>query len=326
MTTPCPQPPPGIRRPRLSVVVATWNRSNALRFALESALRQGFADFELLVIGDACTDDSAEVVASFADTRISFTNLARNFGEQSGPNNVGCGIARGRFVAFLNHDDLWFPDHLATAVDLLERSGADLAFAPAAAARRSDAAELARAGAGRFVLHGASPGGSYEPWHFVPASSWVLRRELAAAVGPWRPALECRTESSQDWLFRAFRRGRSLRCTGKLGVLTIPSGERPGAYATRDDREIRHWARRMRDDAAGLREEILGSVALELAARRSEPRLGLSAKRVFRALGYGACLRLGVHPRALRNLLRGRRRGWGIQELRRIRGLSPLPR
>jgi len=67
-------------------------------------------------------------------------------------------------------------------------------------------------------------------------------------------------------------------------------------------------------------------VALELAARRSLPTLSLSAKRILRWLGYGPCLRLGVHPRALRNALRGRRRGWGIQELRRIRGLSPLPR
>jgi glycosyltransferase involved in cell wall biosynthesis len=326
VTTQSAQLPSGLRPPQVSVVLATWNRSNVLRVAIESVLRQGFGDWELLVIGDACTDDSAEAVAAFGDPRIGFTNLARNCGEQSGPNNAGCALARGRFVAYLNHDDLWFPDHLESAVACLERSGADLVFAPAAAARRRGAGELSREGPGRFVLHGASPSGRYEPWLFVPASAWVLRRELVAAVGPWRPALECHTESSQDWLFRAFRLGRSLRCTGKLGVLTLPTGERPGAYARREDHENRFYAQRMRDDARLLREEILGSVALELAARRSQPRLGVSAKRVFRALGYGACVRLGVHPRALRNLLRGRRRGWGIQELRRIRGLRPLPR
>lgn len=326
MTTPSPQPPSGLRPPQVSIVLATWNRSNVLRLAIESVLRSSFADWELLVVGDACTDDSAEVVAAFGDPRIAFTNLAHNFGEQSGPNNVGCALARGRFIAYLNHDDLWFPDHLETAVACLERSGADLAFAPAAAARRRAEAELSREDPGRFVLHGASPGGAYEPWLFVPASAWVLRRELVAAVGPWRPALECHTASSQDWLFRAFRRGRSLRCTGKLGVLTLPTGERPGSYATREDHEIRHYAQRMRDDARLLREEILGSVALELAARRAQPRAGVSAKRIFRSLTYGACLRLGVHPHALRGVLRGRRRGWGIQELRRIRGLRPLPR
>ena len=310
----------------MSVIVATYDRSNVLRLAIESVLRSTFADWELLVIGDACTDDSAEVVASFRDPRISFTNLVRNFGEQSGPNNVGGRMARGRFVAYLNHDDLWFPDHLETALACLASSRAELVFAPVSAAARRSAEDLARESELRFTLHGASASGRYEPYLFVPASAWVLRRELVAAVGPWRPALECHTESSQDWLFRAFRQGRSLRCTGKLGVLTIPSGERPGAYARREDYEIRYYAERMREDPRLLREQILGAVALELAARSSHPGLPLSAKRIFRRLCYGPCLRFGVHPRALRNFLRGRRRGWGIQELRRIRGLRPLVR
>ena len=327
MRTPSPQreASPGPPAPLVSVIVATYQRSNVLRWTIESVRRSGFADWELLVIGDACTDDSAELVASFGDPRISFTNLARNFGEQSGPNNVGGRLARGRFVAYLNHDDLWFPDHLETAVACLANSGADLVFAPVAAAR-SSAPDLAPGSAPRFILHGASASGRYEPYLFVPASAWVLRRELVAAVGPWRPALECRTESSQDWLFRAFRQGRSLRCTGKLGVLTIPSGDRPGSYARREEHENRHYALRMREDPGLLREEILGAVALELAARRSQPGLALSAKRILRRLSYGPCLRLGVHPRALRNFLRGRPRGWGIQQLRQIRGLPPLVR
>lgn len=314
------------RTPLVSVIVATYERSNVLRLAIESVLRSTLADWELLVIGDACTDDSAEVVASFRDPRISFTNLARNFGEQSGPNNVGCRMARGRFIAFLNHDDLWFPDHLETALARLESSGADLVFAPVAAALRCSREELGRGGEPRFTLHGASAGGRYEPYLFVPASAWVLRRELVAAVGPWRPAIECHTEASQDWLFRAYRQGRSLQSSGKLGVLTLPSGSRPGVYARREDHENQHWALRMREDHRLLREQILGAVALELAARRSLPTLALSAKRIWRRLSYGPCLRLGLHPRALRNFLRGRRRGWGIQELRRIRGLRPLAR
>ena len=317
-----PAPP----APLVSVIVATYQRSNVLRWTIESVRRSSFADWELLVIGDACTDDSAEVVASFGDPRISFSNLARNFGEQSGPNNVGSGLARGRLVAYLNHDDLWFPDHLETAVACLASSGADLVFAPVAAAARSSAPDLARGAAPRFALHGASTSGRYEPYLFVPASAWVLRRELVAAVGPWRPALECRTESSQDWLFRAFRQGRSLRSTGRLGVLTIPSGDRPGSYARREEDENRHYALRMREDPRLLREQILGAVALELAARGSQPELALSAKRIFRRLSYGPCLWLGVHPRALRNFLRGRRRGWGIQQLRQVRGLPPLLR
>ena len=93
--------------PTVSVVVATYNRANVLRFSIEAALRSSASDWEMIVVGDACTDHTADVVASFDDPRISFVNLPVNAGEQSIPNNEGVRRARGRYVAFLNHDDLW---------------------------------------------------------------------------------------------------------------------------------------------------------------------------------------------------------------------------
>lgn len=71
-----------------------------LRYAIQSVLWQTRADWELIVVGDACTDDTAEVVASFGDRRIQFLNLEHNVGEQSGPNNAGLRRARGRYVAY----------------------------------------------------------------------------------------------------------------------------------------------------------------------------------------------------------------------------------
>ena len=73
----------------------TYNRSNVLRYAIESVLAQTVSDWEMIVIGDACTDDTAEVVESFGDGRIRFHNLDQNVGEQSGPNNVGTSIPVG---------------------------------------------------------------------------------------------------------------------------------------------------------------------------------------------------------------------------------------
>ncbi len=58
------------------------------------------------MVGDACTDDTADVVASFGDARIQYHALAVNVGEQSGPNNHGVSRSCGELVAFLNHDDL----------------------------------------------------------------------------------------------------------------------------------------------------------------------------------------------------------------------------
>ena len=53
--------------PAVTVVVATYNRSRVLRHAVASVVASTFRDWELLVVGDACTDDSGEVVRSFAD-------------------------------------------------------------------------------------------------------------------------------------------------------------------------------------------------------------------------------------------------------------------
>jgi len=73
---------PAMGAPAISVVIATYNRSRALGYAIESVLGQTFADWELIVVGDACTDDTAEVVARYveADPRVRFVNLEHNWG------------------------------------------------------------------------------------------------------------------------------------------------------------------------------------------------------------------------------------------------------
>jgi glycosyltransferase involved in cell wall biosynthesis len=79
--------------------------------------------------GDACTDDSAELVASYRDPRLHWFNLPTNSGYQSAPHNEGLRRARGRYVAYLNHDDLWLPNHLERLV---------AALGPTVTARSSD--------------------------------------------------------------------------------------------------------------------------------------------------------------------------------------------
>src|SRR5262245_56183917 len=188
--------------PLVSVVVATYNRSRVLAHAIDSVRRSTCQDWELLVVGDGCTDDSAEVVASFRDHRISFVNLPKNAGEQSAPNNEGIRRARGRYLAFLNHDDMYFPDHLETAIAFCDQTSADLTWCPLLVALPTAEADL-DARRWQFRLSGVTIGSDYDPRIFVFASAWVFRRELSGRVGPWRPARETFVTSSQDWLFRA---------------------------------------------------------------------------------------------------------------------------
>jgi len=99
--------------PRFSVLLTTHNRANLLRYAISSVLSQTEGDFELLIVGDGCTDNSSAIVAAFNDSRIRWFDLpkAPYFGYAN--RNVVLRQASGEYIAFVTDDDLVFPDHLA---------------------------------------------------------------------------------------------------------------------------------------------------------------------------------------------------------------------
>jgi glycosyltransferase involved in cell wall biosynthesis len=119
----------GALKPRVTVVIATYNRAKTLQFAVESVLWQSFKNFELWVIGDACTDNTEEVMNTFGyDPRVHWYNLPKNSGYQSRPNNEGIKRARGEYIAYLNHDDIWLPNHLEALVEHMDKTNADISF------------------------------------------------------------------------------------------------------------------------------------------------------------------------------------------------------
>lgn len=301
-------------RPTVSVVIATYNRSDVLAFAVESVLAQGYADWELWVIGDACTDDTEALMQAFCarDPRIRFHNRTENFGEQSGPNNDGLARARGDYIAFLNHDDFWLGDHLETALAALRRTDADLVFTLALAVDPDHSTRIV----------GATPAGRYDPTLFVPASSWLLRRTALERVGPWRPAAALYNMPSQDWLCRAWRAGLELRAEPLLTVVAVPSGKRLNSYRSRDIGLHRdYWGRAAERDAFRAAELTRVVVA--------HPEQALKRYRAIRLLKWWLINlvreligRFGQSPEAVKNLLRFGRRGGFIRRLRRTRGLD----
>lgn len=80
-------------------------------------LEQTFPDFELLIIDDGSTDNTREVVASFTDKRIIYTYQENK--ERSASRNKGMSLARGRYIAFLDSDDLFYPAHLQVLYDAI---------------------------------------------------------------------------------------------------------------------------------------------------------------------------------------------------------------
>jgi glycosyltransferase involved in cell wall biosynthesis len=107
--------------PKVSVIIPSFNRSNFLRSAIESVLKQTFQDFEIIVVDDASTEDVLGIVQGFCDKRIKYIRHETNKGE-AGARNTGLTHSRGEFIAFLDDDDEWFPEKLGLQVAKLEDS------------------------------------------------------------------------------------------------------------------------------------------------------------------------------------------------------------
>ncbi len=105
---------------QVSIVIPTYNRADIIRDALESVLAQSYQDFEILVVDDGSSDNTAEVVASVGSNKIRFLRSERNCG-CSAAYNRGIKEAAGNLIAFLDSDDIWEPEYLQREVDFLAR-------------------------------------------------------------------------------------------------------------------------------------------------------------------------------------------------------------
>lgn len=103
--------------PLVSVIIPTFNRSAYLEQAIDSVLDQTFQDFEVVVVDDGSTDDTARVVSQIADPRIRYVSQ-ENAG-RSAARNRGLALSSGEFIAFLDDDDLYLRNKLRQQVAFL---------------------------------------------------------------------------------------------------------------------------------------------------------------------------------------------------------------
>lgn len=208
--------------PRVTVIIPTWNWSAVLPYSIGSVLGQTFTDFELLVIGDGCTDDSEAVVRAIGDPRLRWINIART-GHQSGPNNEGLRQARGEFIAYLGHDDLWMPRHLS----LLVEASADLVHSLTALVAPDNTIKLA-------------------PTVWRAPSSAMHRRAIAVDAGGWRDFRELRTTPEADLWERMEAAGARVKFVPRVTAIKFPAGWRRDVYRERPSHEQAAWLARIR--------------------------------------------------------------------------------
>ena len=105
--------------PTVSFVIPTYNRAAWLGKTLHSVLNQTYQDFEIIVVDDGSTDGTAQLVQSFSS--IQYILLKENYGV-SRARNEGLIMAKGRYICFLDSDDLWDKNKLQTQVQYMEKN------------------------------------------------------------------------------------------------------------------------------------------------------------------------------------------------------------
>lgn len=253
------------RGPTVTVIVATYNRSAMLRLALQSLLHQDFQDFTAWIVGDACTDDSESVVRSFGDNRLQWLNLEINSGNQSRSNNEGLRRAKSRFVAYLNHDDLWFPSHLSLLLKSIRETGADWVHSMYTALGPN----------GPRSCIGAPPAGASYLDHRVTASCVMHTRDLFETCGPWISPHDLTWEAHDSVVElsrRVLKAGKVIRFCPRLTVLKFGS-DWFGAYSMVGEPPQLKYLQAMQEAPDALERNILAEVATRLTYHhwRREP-------------------------------------------------------
>lgn len=194
----------GLRKFEISVIVPAYNAQATIAETLASLAAQTFGDFECVVVDDGSTDETATIAEDFARRDGRFRVLRKDRGGVSSARNAALSCTTGRYVAFLDADDIAYPHRLAKQKRFLDRH-ANIAFVGS--------------GAEVFGL-GVSPGASLvfleDHDEILPMltftleflmSSIMMRREVVQAVGAFDPSFHV----SEDWEFLA-RAARRFRC------------------------------------------------------------------------------------------------------------------
>ncbi len=186
-------------RPRVSVILPTYNRASLLKYALDSVMSQTFRDLEVIVVDDGSTDETAEIVKSYS-RGIRYLYVEHS-GLPSVTRNAGLRLTKGEHVAFLDSDDEWLPEKVERQVEVLETH-------PAIGLVCSNALTLehGQTKPGRLYLRDDLGGSGWVlakllRENFVITSTVLMRRSLFDRIGGFSedPSL-CALEDYDLWL------------------------------------------------------------------------------------------------------------------------------
>jgi glycosyltransferase involved in cell wall biosynthesis len=206
--------------PLVSVIIPAYNRAHLVGRAIASVLAQSYRNFEIIVVDDASTDDLAAALAEVDSPQLRCITHPRNRGAAAA-RNTGIAAASGELVAFLDSDDVWFPDKLAQQVAAMRDQPPDVAGQVCAydCLKAGDSPRIIAPGwtpltFRRSQLFGCTCG---------PGTTLLCRRSIFAEIGPLDE--ELRRLEDWDWLLRLSEKGyRLLASSAVLARVEVGSG------------------------------------------------------------------------------------------------------
>lgn len=125
----------------ISVIIPVYNTGALLIETVNSVLQQSFTDFELILVDDGSREPTREIIAGFTDERI--VVITQPNGGVASARNTGISAASGKYIALLDHDDLWHKDKLLIQKQMLDSdSGAVLVYSPIEVFGSSDTIDI----------------------------------------------------------------------------------------------------------------------------------------------------------------------------------------
>lgn len=105
----------------VSIIMPTYNCGEYIRESIDSVLAQSYTAWELLIVDDCSDDDTEAIVHTYDDPRIRYHKNAYNMGAAK-TRNQSLAEARGKYIAFLDSDDLWMPDKLEKQIAFMQQN------------------------------------------------------------------------------------------------------------------------------------------------------------------------------------------------------------
>jgi len=189
----------------VSVIIPTYNRAHCVGEAVQSVLNQTYQFFELIVVDDGSTDNTLEVLRAFGDRVrvVSQTNSG-----VSAARNLGMRTAIGKYLAFLDSDDIWLPEKLEHQLKLMADEGIILSATNWQSKTQNNTASAFDflTFEDSWICERPTEFVSRIGGHNIMHSSWLVRRDKLLELGGFDAAVDLAEDN--HLLFRLAFRGR----------------------------------------------------------------------------------------------------------------------